>query len=147
MPIANYSTTVPVRQSIREIEDLLVANGARSILIEYERQGPPSALKFQMPVDGDVVGFALPSNVEGVLAAMKRDKKIPRSKCTEEQAERVAWRILREWLRAQLAIIASGLIKFEHVMLPYALTQDGRTLAQAFEDRGGRQMLRLEAGR
>ncbi len=35
MPIANYSTTVPAMKSVGEIQGILVAHGAKSIIIDY----------------------------------------------------------------------------------------------------------------
>ena len=47
---------------------------------------------------------------------------------TPEQAKRVAWRIVKDWVEAQLAIIETQMVKPEQVFLPYAITQTGETL-------------------
>lgn len=90
---------------------------------------------------GEQVGFRLPANTPGVLAAMRADKAVPRSLIKTEQAERVVWRITRDWVRAQLAIIEAGMARLEQVMLPYAVTPSGRTLFEEFEERGGQLLL------
>lgn len=36
-----------------------------------------------------------------------------------EQAVRVGWRIIRDWVRAQCAIIESEMVTLEQVFLPY----------------------------
>lgn len=43
-------------------------------------------------------------------------------------AQRTGWRILKDWVAAQLAIIEAGLATLPEVMLPYALLSDGQTL-------------------
>jgi hypothetical protein len=40
---------------------------------------------------------------------MRGDRKVPRSKCTEDQAQRVAWRIVKDWVEAQMAIVEAQL--------------------------------------
>ena len=43
----------------------------------------------------------------------------------QEQSERVAWRVIKDWLDAQLSLIYVGQAELEQVMLPYAT--DGKT--------------------
>lgn len=145
MSIANYTTKVAVTRSVQEIQGLLVKHGAQSILVDYEA-GKPVALSFRIRVQaGQLVAYRLPANVPGVLKAMRDDKQIPQNLVKPEQAERVAWRITRDWVRAQLAIIEAGLARLEQVMLPYAVTPSGETLGELFERRGG-HLLALESG-
>ena len=59
---------------------------------------------------------------------MVRDRRIPPKMRTKEQATRVAWRIVKDWLAAQLAMIEAGLVDLEEVFLPYAQNQAGRTV-------------------
>ena len=77
--------------------------------------------------------FTLPCNVEGVLRVLKRQSKVPRSACTMAQAQRVAWRIIKDWCAAQLAIIEAGQATMAEVFLPYLQTPTGQTLYQALE--------------
>ena len=37
----------------------------------------------------------------------------------EEQAERVSWRVIKDWLEAQITLIRIGNAEVEQVMLPY----------------------------
>jgi hypothetical protein len=143
--IANYTTKIAARRSVQEIQDMLARQGAQGVLTEFEG-GKPTALSFRIQVaHGQVVAFRLPSNTPGVLAAMRGDKSIPKQYLNPEQAERVAWRITRDWVRAQLAIIEAGLARLDQVMLPYAVTPTGETLGELFERRGG-HLLALEFG-
>lgn len=145
MAIVNYTTKVAAAKTVQEIQGLLVKHGAQSILVDYEG-GKPAALSFRIPIrGGQVIAYRLPANAPGVLQAMRADKQIPQNLLKPEQAERVAWRITRDWVRAQLAIIEAGLARLEQVMLPYALTPSGETLGELFERRGG-HLLALESG-
>ena len=69
----------------------------------------------------------------GVLAAMKADAKVSRTQCTPEQAAKVAWRIAKDWLEAQSALIDAQLATLDEVMLPYLIDgNSGKTLYAAW---------------
>ena len=38
--------------------------------------------------------------------------------------------ILRDWVKAQVTIIESGIVSFEAVFMPFMLTSDGRTVLE-----------------
>ncbi|MDR3599509.1 MAG: hypothetical protein P4L49_03355 [Desulfosporosinus sp.] len=40
---------------------------------------------------------------------------------THAQAKRVAWRIVKRWIDAQVAFVESGMLKFDEVFLSYKL--------------------------
>ena len=48
---------------------------------------------------------------------------------------RVAWRILKDWVAAQLAIVETEMVSLDEVMLPYLRSDDGRTLYELFTER------------
>ena len=130
MAILNYTTKIAASKTVGEILTTLSKAGCRKITTDYDAQGEPAALTFAVEVNGTLVWFALPCNVAGVLAALKRDRKVPRANCTEAQARRVAWRIIQDWCEAQLAIIEAGQAQLAEVFLPYAITPGGQTLFQ-----------------
>ena len=76
-----------------------------------------------------VRGFCLPANVEGVRAVFVRQKL----KAADGQAERTAWRNLRDWVLAQMAIIEARQVEVEQVFLPYLTDRQGRTLYEAYK--------------
>lgn len=135
MAILNYTTSIASEKSIAEIQKCLVKHGANKIVTDYEA-GMPSAVTFCLTLNGNVVGFVLPANYLGVLNAMKKDRKIPRSRCTEEQAQRVAWRIVKDWVEAQMAIVEAQLADITEVFLPYAITKSGNTLYKEVQSNG-----------
>lgn len=132
MAIANYSTSVSAAKSRGEIEKWLIDFGARGIATEYDEQRRAVALSFAITgPSGALEHYQLPARIAGVQAALKADR-VPASQQTAAHAERVAWRCLRDWVRAQLAIIRAGLTTLDEVMLPYMRTVSGHTV---YEDR------------
>ena len=51
-----------------------------------------------------------------------------------KQAERTAWRIVKEWVVAQMALIETEMVDMEEVFLPYMLAGD-RTLYDVLSER------------
>lgn len=136
MAILNYSTSVPAVTSIGQITSILVRKAARSITTEFSDDGSIEAVSFIMSVGGIPVRFFLPSNVDGVARVMLKDQPwSPRRVGTREQYEgrireqafNVAWRILKDWVEAQMALVESGQAEPAQVFMPYATQQDGRT--------------------
>jgi hypothetical protein len=61
MPIKNYTTSVPARRSIAEIQDALVTHGATGMLYTYEqRTGQIEALQFLLRIKNQDVAFSPP---------------------------------------------------------------------------------------
>ncbi|AWN07806.1 hypothetical protein HOT31_gp136 [Microbacterium phage Hendrix] len=118
MPIANYTTTMTVNASVEKITKMLIKAGVRAIQTEYGPQGNARGLTFSMDTEWGERQFSLPVRVEGVLEALKRQKVEPRYQ-KFAHAERVAWRIAHDWLRAQLAIIDAGMTTTAEVFFPY----------------------------
>lgn len=133
MPILNYTTQIDTAKTAGEIQVLLGLKGATSVSIQYA-DGEPCSVFFAIDVRGQLINFQLPSNWEGVLAVIRADRKIPYKWKTNEQAKRIAWRIVKNWVEAQLAIIESGQAELAEVFLPYAITLNGSTLFKKLSD-------------
>jgi hypothetical protein len=56
-------------------------------------------------------------------------------KCDREQAERVAWRIVKDWVEAQMAILESEMVQMDEIFLPYMLNNQGHTVFEAYRDK------------
>ena len=133
-PLLNYTTSVDPVKSITEIQIALVKAGARSVLTEYAPDSQPCGLAFLMET---VIGprqFSLPVHIERVEAVLRKDRVAPRFQ-GREQAQRVAWRILKDWVEAQLAIVRTEMVTLDQVMLPYMQSDDGRTIYELYSDR------------
>lgn len=136
MGILNYSTKIAARKSANECQDALAKHGATRVAVMYDG-GTPTAIAFAIFTEFGVRQFELAANSPGVDKAMRSDPTIPKHYHSAEQADRVAWRILKDWITAQLAIIEAGITTLDEVMLPYMLTNSGRTLSQEYRSSAG----------
>lgn len=119
MPLLNYTTEVPASRSIGQITSALVAAGASEVLTSYEA-GAPAGLAFVLPTPHGLRQYRLPVDVAAVEKVLERQRVAPRYR-TRPHAERVAWRILKDWMEAQLAIASTQMVAIDEVMLPYML--------------------------
>ena len=133
MPIANYRTEVPVARSISEISGLLVKHGASSITVDYEKE-TPIGMFFIFETPSGKLPFQVPARIYNVQQVMERDQLQGRNKAG--QPARVAWRILRDWIRAQIAIVETQMVQFEEVFLPYLMIDSKNTLFVQMKDKG-----------
>lgn len=127
MPLLNYTTTVPATRTISQVQQLLVRAGASQVLMDYA-DGKATGIRFVVVTARGARAFALPVQVDRVAAILQRDRALPPRLKTPEHAERVAWRIIKDWLEAQLALIASEMVDLDEVMLPYMLAADGKSM-------------------
>lgn len=142
MALLNYTTAVPVSRTIGQIQGLLVEAGARSIMTNYDDVGRPTGIAFAVQTLHGTRTFTLPVNANRVETVLKREKVAPRY-ATPEQAERVAWRIVKDWLEAQLAIIRTEMVTLDQVMLAYMHAGPaGETVFELYRD----QQLALPPG-
>lgn len=133
MPLLNYTTSVPVSRTIGQVQALLVEAGARSISTNYDEVGTPTGVAFSIQTAFGVRSFMLPVTAGRVEAVLVREKVEPRYR-KPEHAERVAWRIVKDWLEAQLAIIRTEMVTLDQVMLPYMSDDSGRTIYELYRD-------------
>ena len=133
MPLLNYTTTVAATRTAAEMTHRLAVKGASQIMTTYDA-GRPTGLAFAMPTAHGLRRFTLPVNVERVYKVLSRDRQVPPRYKSEEQAERVAWRIVKDWLEAQLAITETEMVTLDQVMLPYMQGDDGRTIWELYLD-------------
>jgi len=132
MPIKNYTTRIDVQISINEISRSLASHGARRVAVDYDGKGRADGVGFDFPVANQPVHFRLPANPGGVLEVLKAQAGVDARHRTMEHAYKVAWRILKDWVLAQMAIVEAGAAQLAEVFLPYALQPDGKTMFEAF---------------
>lgn len=128
MPIKNYTTKIDCYTSIGEIQAALAKHGARKIMIDYGENGQPDGIAFAIQQGNTCQMFILPANVDGVMAVFKKQNV----KADRQQAERTAWRNVRDWIMAQMAFIESGNVQMDEIFLPY-LTDGKKTLYEAYK--------------
>jgi hypothetical protein len=106
-------------------------------LCEYDGKQRISHLSFRVNDKHGPIHFRLPANVQGVTAALVQQREYR----DLEHAERVAWRILKDWVEAQMAIIEAQMAELAQVFLPYAQTSNGKTVYEMVQENG---ILKLE---
>jgi hypothetical protein len=137
MALLNYSTRVLAEQTIGEIQHMLSDYGVAAMMTEYDGRNV-SAVSFKMVIGEQTMGFKLPCNWRAVAEIFRDPKHRAKLKCRidemDEQAIRTAWRIIKDWVEAQLALVEVNMVTVPQVFLPYAITADGRTLAEKIAD-------------
>lgn len=136
--LLNYTTQTPIEQTVAEIQKMLSRHNVTAMVTEYD--GPHvSSVSFRISIDGKPMGFKLPCNWRAVQQIFKEknanrkrrngrlEDKVDES---DEQAQRTAWRIIKDWVEAQLAMVEVNLVTVPQVFLPYAIMRDGRTLSE-----------------
>ena len=130
--IALETTTVAPEKTAAEIEEMLAKHGARRLVKEYDAGGRPSGLMFEMVTEEGAIPFKLPINTDAVYQILiaKRSNAYYRQDVqarVHAQAERTAWRIVREWVHAQLALIQTNMVTVVEVFMPYMLMDGNET--------------------
>ncbi|RDC63300.1 hypothetical protein [Adhaeribacter pallidiroseus] len=134
MPILNYTTKVDPAVTIGQITKTLTEKGARKIVMDNDENGLLISITFSLEIRGNMIFYALPCNWQGVLKAMQNDSQVPNKFCNKEQSIRVAWRIIKDWIEAQMAIVEAQLATVPEIFLPYVVLKNGKTLYQHFEE-------------
>lgn len=131
MALLNYTTSIDATKTVSEIHKILASHGAKSIMTDYDNNGQIESLSFRVITPQGEAGIRLPINTEAVLTVLQRQSRlgrVPRRYVNKPQAVRVAWRILKDWVEAQMAILETEMVKMEQIFLPYIMGRDGRTL-------------------
>jgi hypothetical protein len=128
MPLLNYTTSISADKTIGEIQKCLASHGAIAIMNEYDDTGYIIGLSFIIKVDEQKISFRLPCDWRPVLQILDGDLNVPNRLVTEEQAIKVSWRIIKDWVEAQMAIVETKMVKTEQVFLPYAVERNGKTV-------------------
>jgi hypothetical protein len=133
--LLNYSTTVPVARTVGQMQNELAQHGASAVVVQYDG-GKATGLSFQIGGPHGPRAFTLPVDVVPVQKILDRQwsaGQVKRAQATPEHAERVAWRVAKDWLEAQLALVQTRMATLEQVMLPYMVVDPaGTTLYQRY---------------
>lgn len=161
--LKNYTSDVPVSQTIYRIEQVLIRCGVSGITKEYgaQKNGETEvvAIRFSIKpgVESRELTVRLPADKERALDALwldyangeqltengerlarSRRKKLCRKDFTA-QAERTAWRIVQDWVEVQMSMIQLKQAETLEVFLPYVW--DGKqTFFQLVKESGFKQL-------
>lgn len=140
MGLLNYTTKIPADQSAAEVQTILGKHGARQVMIDYGLSGTPEALSFLVYRGETRLAFRVPCRPGEVLKVLERQHRAGQlrrnqGRPTPQQALRVSWRITKDWVEAQMAILDTEMVTMEEVFLPYLLDDAGQTLYQVLQGR------------
>lgn len=144
MFLKNYTSEVPVSQTIYRIEQVLIKCGVSGIMKEYTgTNGEISAITFQIEAPAGKITIRLPADKDRALDALWLDyvdgdklnakgdavdyygsRKKKRRSDFAEQSARTAWKIVQDWIEVQMSMIQMKQADTLQVFLPYVF--DGR---------------------
>jgi len=138
MALLNYTTKIDADKTAAEIAKCLSMHGATSILTDYDPvENTVIALSFKIRMGEQDLGFRLPVDWKPVFEIMSKGKKFTwgdrgekRKSDLKIQSVRTAWRIVKDWVEAQMALVETRMVTTSQVFLPYAVMRDGRTLSE-----------------
>lgn len=157
MFLKNYTSNVPVSQTIYKIEQVLIRCGVTGITKEYGTNSEITAIRFHIPIKNKEVTIRLPADAEKAQDALWRDyageditpdgttikwgcKKKLRRTSFREQGQRTAWKIIQDWIEVQMSMIQMQQADTVEVFMPYIW--DGQsTVYQRIKEGGYRALL------
>ena len=156
MAIKNYTSDIPINRIFQRIQDSLAQHGTRQISFDYGNNGKVYGVFFTILLDEQRLQVKLPARVDKALSVLQkqysnglmRDRKTSaifrrgNKKEMDDQAYRVAWRNILDWVEAQMALLEIEMAKIEEIFLPYMVTSTGKTFFERIEQKG----FLLEAG-
>lgn len=140
MFLKNYTSDVPVSQTINRIEQTLIRCGVSAIAKEYDPGGKGEivAITFRIEMAGTPpMSVRLPADKEKACDALwinyadgeklsadgqglqYNAYKKKRRRDFAEQAERTAWKIIQDWVEIQMSMIVMKQADCLEVFLPY----------------------------
>ena len=139
MPLLNYTTKIEPERTISQITSLLGRKGAMEISTIYGGPGVPSGMRWTVNTRHGPREFALPVKINAVYQVMTKERVLPSNDRNRmEQARRTAWRIIKDWVEAQMALLDTEMVELEEIFLPY-MVEGGTTLYNALAEREFRQ--------
>lgn len=139
MFLKNYTSDVPVSQTIYRIEQVLIKCGVSGITKEYANTaGDILAITFRIPGPTGDITIRLPADVQKAQDALWLDyvdgdklnakgdaieawntRKKKRKADFADQAARTAWKIIQDWVEVQMSMIQMKQADTLQVFLPY----------------------------
>ena len=138
-PLLDYTTKVPVSRTIAQIQAKLVEHGARAVMMEYGDDGRIKALSFNVKRPNGELPIRLPIDTASTLRVLQRqaaNREIPSGYAKDDHAYRVAWRIVKDWIEAQMSLLETEMVKMEEIFLPYVITPGGQTIYEVMAGKG-----------
>lgn len=138
MPLLDYTTSVPVSRTVAQVQAKLVERGARAVTLKYDNRGRIEALAFEVSTPNGQIPIRLPVDTLATLKVLRKqaaNHEIPPRYANEEHAYRVAWRIIKDWVEAQMSLLETEMVRMEQIFLPYIITKSGQTVYQVMAEK------------
>jgi hypothetical protein len=140
-PLYMESTEIPAERTAQEIQTLLAQFGARQIVMDYGEDGKITGMHFLLIVRNVPYPFKLPVRTEPLQKIFEERRRKSQGfnaykwkDYDRAQAERVAWRQLLMWIKAQFAMVDAEMVQTHEVFAPYLLDPTGKTLFEYLEE-------------
>lgn len=134
---------MPADRSIQELENTLIKMGATAISKEYEN-GKITCINFALINQGHKIPFKLPARIAAIRKLFLGSLRSPTQKQkenAEKQAERTAWKNLKEWVQLQHTMIILEQIEFMEAFMPYSMNMiSGKSLFETMKENGFKQL-------
>lgn len=154
--LKNYTSDVPVSQTIYRIEQVLIRCGVTGIMKEYAgTNGEIVAISFQVEAPSGKLSIRLPADKDKATEALWLDyvdgdelnddrtelkswysRKKKKRVDFAEQGARTAWKIVQDWVEVQMSMIQLKQADTLQVFLPYVMVNAKQNLYQQIMDRG-----------
>jgi hypothetical protein len=136
--ILNYTTTIEAAKTVGEIEAILASHGAKAVLKEYDGESQIAALSFRVDSSHGELEIRIPIKIEAIMKILHKRYlagKVTRRYTERPQAVRIAWRIAKDWLEVQMAMLETEQAEIGEIFLAHLLTPSGQTFFQAITER------------
>lgn len=140
--LKNYTTMIQVSRSIGEIHEFLIEFGAEKIMLDI-RNKETVGVSFIMKIKDIFYPYKLsvkPESVQEFLWNEYKSKRTNRTKKTrddfKDEANRITWRIQRDYLHSLLSIIATEQVNIGTALMGFLMVDvnNGKTLGDKFEN-------------
>lgn len=98
--------------------------------MDYAENGRVTAVTFALDCCGSLHGFLAGSTTRMASSVMAKE----RTKCDDEQAERIAWRNLKDWIAAQVALVETEQATMDELFFPKLVDRNEKTLYEVFQN-------------
>ncbi len=136
MPIKNFYTDVPAHRTVSQIMDILVRHGASEIMTAYSGDRQTIGLQWRITTNSGPLTFNMPVRAEAVFQLLTREGLLKTNAVRRDaQAQRVAWRNVKDWVDAQMALLEAEQVRREEIFLPF-MTLGSQTVYEALSGEG-----------
>lgn len=131
----NYTTTMSPEKTAAECVLALGRYGASQVTLFFGVRRTPTGMTFVIETEQGQRAYKIGVDVARTTRALSGAPGVPRKNSGRDQAERTAWKTLRDWLDFNLRMIETGLMEAEEVLLPYSVNEQGRSMWEVMAER------------